>query len=148
VPPGTTVVASTVLSMRTVGLRFVVHVLVFSFMSGIIHTYYVVAMAPAIGALVGGGLVELWRARERSAAGGVLLGAAIAGSAVVAWLLLQRTVGFAPGLGVAVRRLHDIGRSGWWILVGIIPLVGWIVLLVWYLTPGTPGSNEYGAAPA
>ena len=53
-----------------------------------------------------------------------------------------------PGLGVAVRRLHDIGRSGWWILVGIIPLVGWIVLLVWYLTPGTPGSNEYGAAPA
>ncbi|WP_028746890.1 DUF805 domain-containing protein [Rhizobium mesoamericanum] len=50
-----------------------------------------------------------------------------------------------PGLGVAVRRLHDIGRSGWWILVGIIPLVGWIVLLVWYLSPGTPGSNEYGA---
>src|SRR6185436_13430642 len=75
----------------------VVHVLVFSFMSGIIHTYYVVAMAPAIGALVGGGLVELWRARERIAAGGVLLGAAIAGSAVVSWLLLQRTVGFAPG---------------------------------------------------
>nr|WP_244426163.1 DUF805 domain-containing protein [Rhizobium mesoamericanum] len=50
-----------------------------------------------------------------------------------------------PGLGVAVRRLHDIGRSGWWILVGIIPLVGWIVLLVWYLSPGAPGSNEYGA---
>jgi 4-amino-4-deoxy-L-arabinose transferase-like glycosyltransferase len=79
-----------------------VHVLVFSFMSGIIHTYYVVAMAPAIGALVGGGIVELWRARERLAAGGLLLGAAIAGSAVVAWLLLQRTVDFAPGLGVAI----------------------------------------------
>jgi uncharacterized membrane protein YhaH (DUF805 family) len=50
-----------------------------------------------------------------------------------------------PGLGVAVRRLHDIGRSGWWILVGVIPLVGWIVLLVWYLSPGAPGFNEYGA---
>lgn len=50
-----------------------------------------------------------------------------------------------PGLGVAVRRLHDIGRSGWWLLVGVIPLVGWIVLLVWYLSRGTPGSNEYGA---
>ncbi|UFS82102.1 DUF805 domain-containing protein [Rhizobium favelukesii] len=44
-----------------------------------------------------------------------------------------------------MRRLHDIGRSGWWLLVGIIPLVGWIVLLVWYLGRGTPGSNEYGA---
>ncbi|EJL49150.1 MULTISPECIES: DUF805 domain-containing protein [unclassified Rhizobium] len=50
-----------------------------------------------------------------------------------------------PGLGVAVRRLHDIGRSGWWILVGVIPLVGWIVLLVWYVSRGTPGFNEYGA---
>ncbi|MBW9112223.1 DUF805 domain-containing protein [Rhizobium cauense] len=49
-----------------------------------------------------------------------------------------------PGLGVAVRRLHDIDRSGWWLLVGLIPLVGWIVLLVWYLTRGTAGPNQYG----
>ena len=49
-----------------------------------------------------------------------------------------------PGLGVAIRRLHDIDRSGWWILVGLIPLIGWIVLLIWYIRPGTPGPNQYG----
>lgn len=40
-----------------------------------------------------------------------------------------------PSLAVAVRRLHDIGNSGWWILIGIIPLIGAIVLLVKYCTP-------------
>jgi len=47
-----------------------------------------------------------------------------------------------PGLGVAVRRLHDIGRSGWWILVGIIPLVGWIVLLVCISPPARPAPTN------
>lgn len=49
-----------------------------------------------------------------------------------------------PGLAVAVRRLHDIDRSGWWILVGLIPLVGWIVLIYWYVSQGTPGANQFG----
>lgn len=43
-----------------------------------------------------------------------------------------------PNLGIAVRRLHDIGRSGWWLLLGFIPVinfVGWIVLLVFYVLP-------------
>jgi 4-amino-4-deoxy-L-arabinose transferase-like glycosyltransferase len=79
-----------------------VHVVVFSFMSGIVHSYYVVAMAPAIGALVGIGAVELWRRRERSIAAGVALGGGILGSAVWAWALLERTPDFASGLGIAI----------------------------------------------
>jgi 4-amino-4-deoxy-L-arabinose transferase-like glycosyltransferase len=79
-----------------------VHVLVFSFMSGIIHTYYAVVMAPAIGALAGAGIVELWRLRSRSVLGGMLLGSAIVGSAAWAWALLQRTPALAPGLGMAI----------------------------------------------
>ena len=74
-------------------------------MSGIIHSYYVVVMAPAIGALVGGGVTELWsrrgRAPRRSLAG-IILATALIASAVVAWLLLGRTPSFAPGLAIAV----------------------------------------------
>ena len=63
------------------GLWLLVHVVVFSFMSGIIHSYYAVAMAPAIGALAGGGIAELWRARARYAWAGAALGVAILASA-------------------------------------------------------------------
>jgi uncharacterized membrane protein YhaH (DUF805 family) len=52
-----------------------------------------------------------------------------------------------PTLAVTVRRLHDIDRTGWWILINLIPLIGTIVLLVFELTPGTPGSNRYGPGP-
>jgi uncharacterized membrane protein YhaH (DUF805 family) len=52
-----------------------------------------------------------------------------------------------PGLGVAVRRLHDTGKSGWWILIGIIPLIGAIVLLVFTVTDSDPGDNQYGPSP-
>jgi uncharacterized membrane protein YhaH (DUF805 family) len=52
-----------------------------------------------------------------------------------------------PTLAVTVRRLHDIDRTGWWILINLIPLIGTIVLLVFELTPGTPGSNRYGPDP-
>ncbi len=84
------------------GLWLLVHIAVFSFMSGVIHSYYVVAMAPAVAALVGGGVVELWRARERFAWAGPVLGLSILGSAAIAWMLLGRTPSFAPGLGAAV----------------------------------------------
>lgn len=53
-----------------------------------------------------------------------------------------------PGIAVAVRRLHDTDRSGWWLLIGLIPLIGWIVLIYWYISEGTPGANQYGAQPA
>jgi uncharacterized membrane protein YhaH (DUF805 family) len=53
-----------------------------------------------------------------------------------------------PGIAVAVRRLHDIDRSGWWLLVVLIPVIGWILLIYWYASEGTPGANQYGAQPA
>ncbi|MDW3651589.1 MAG: DUF805 domain-containing protein [Bacteroidia bacterium] len=52
-----------------------------------------------------------------------------------------------PSLAVAVRRLHDIGRSGWSILFGLIPLIGAILLLIWYTTDSQVGSNAYGLNP-
>lgn len=52
-----------------------------------------------------------------------------------------------PTLAVTVRRLHDIDRTGWWIFINLIPLIGTIVLLVFALTPGTPGNNQYGPNP-
>ena len=51
-----------------------------------------------------------------------------------------------PSLAVAVRRLHDTGKSGWLLLIGLIPFGG-IVLLIFYLLDSTPGSNQYGLSP-
>ena len=51
-----------------------------------------------------------------------------------------------PSLAVGVRRLHDTGRSGWWILIGLIPIIGWILLIVWYCTDSKP-DNQYGPNP-
>jgi 4-amino-4-deoxy-L-arabinose transferase-like glycosyltransferase len=84
------------------GLWLAVHAVVFSFMSGVIHPYYAVVMAPAVGALVGGGVVAIWRARDRFPAMGAVLGLSLAGSAGLAMLLLDRTPSFVPGLGVLV----------------------------------------------
>ncbi len=52
-----------------------------------------------------------------------------------------------PGLAVSVRRLHDINKSGWMILVVLIPVIGAIWLLVLYVMEGTPGENQYGPNP-
>jgi uncharacterized membrane protein YhaH (DUF805 family) len=54
---------------------------------------------------------------------------------------------FIPGLAVGVRRMHDQDKSGWWLLIAFIPIIGWIVLLVFYLTDGTRGTNQYGPDP-
>jgi uncharacterized membrane protein YhaH (DUF805 family) len=54
-------------------------------------------------------------------------------------------VTFLPSLAVAIRRLHDTDRTGWWILLGLIPLIGWIILLIWYCSRGTPGPNRFGS---
>jgi uncharacterized membrane protein YhaH (DUF805 family) len=48
-----------------------------------------------------------------------------------------------PGLAVGARRLHDIGKSAWFLLVGLIPFVGWLVMLYWFVQPSA-GANEYG----
>ena len=52
-----------------------------------------------------------------------------------------------PGLGVTIRRLHDTGRSGGWIFIGLVPLVGGIILLVFTCTDSAPGANAYGPNP-
>ncbi|HUF51616.1 MAG TPA: DUF805 domain-containing protein [Longimicrobiales bacterium] len=52
-----------------------------------------------------------------------------------------------PGIAVSVRRLHDTGRSGWWLLIGLIPLIGAIVLLVFMLSDSAAGDNQWGPNP-
>ncbi len=52
-----------------------------------------------------------------------------------------------PGLAVAIRRMHDIGKSGWFILCGLIPVVGFILLIVWAAKDSAPGENQYGPNP-
>lgn len=54
---------------------------------------------------------------------------------------------FLPSLAVTVRRLHDIGKSGWFWLLSIIPVVGPIILIVWFCRDSDPGPNEYGPNP-
>lgn len=54
---------------------------------------------------------------------------------------------FLPSLAVTVRRLHDTDRSGWWVLIAFVPVVGVIVLLVFMCLAGTSGSNPYGEDP-
>lgn len=52
-----------------------------------------------------------------------------------------------PSLSVAIRRLHDTDRSGWWILISFLPIIGFIVLLVFYLQESDPIDNRYGPPP-
>lgn len=52
-----------------------------------------------------------------------------------------------PSIAVSVRRLHDIGRSGWWLLIAFVPLIGPIILLVFLLKDSSSGENKYGDRP-
>lgn len=52
-----------------------------------------------------------------------------------------------PGIAVSVRRLHDTERSGWWLLIGLVPLIGAIVLLVFMVQDSKAGSNRFGENP-
>jgi uncharacterized membrane protein YhaH (DUF805 family) len=52
-----------------------------------------------------------------------------------------------PCVSVGVRRLHDIGRSGWWLLLVFLVLIGWIVLVYWWCQQGEAGTNRYGPNP-
>ena len=54
---------------------------------------------------------------------------------------------FIPGLAVGIRRLHDVGKSGWWIFIILIPLIGAVWLLVLLLLDSQPGENKYGPNP-
>ena len=59
------------------------------------------------------------------------------------WILVT----IVPALAVLVRRLHDTGKSGWWILIGLIPFVGTIVLFVFSVLDSDAGANRYGESP-
>lgn len=52
-----------------------------------------------------------------------------------------------PGIAVTVRRLHDTDRSGWWLLIALIPLIGGIVLLIFMIQDSNSGQNQYGPNP-
>ncbi len=54
---------------------------------------------------------------------------------------------FIPGLAVSFRRLHDTGRSAWWLFISLIPLVGTIILIVLFVQDSQPGENKYGPCP-
>ncbi len=65
---------------------------------------------------------------------------------LILWVLAL----FLPGLAVEIRRLHDLNKSGWWVLISFIPLVGWIgsiILIIWFVGRGTEGSNRFGEDP-
>ena len=83
---------------------------------------------------------------------------------IVAWLIDMTLFGFnttgvnpigvivslatlLPGIALSVRRLHDVDRLGWWVLLGLIPVVGWIVLIYWACLRGTVGANRFGPDP-
>ncbi len=52
-----------------------------------------------------------------------------------------------PSIAVGIRRLHDTGRSGWWLLIALVPILGAIVLLVFFVQDSRPGSNQFGPNP-
>jgi uncharacterized membrane protein YhaH (DUF805 family) len=75
---------------------------------------------------------------------------AIAIDAAIGMQIVGSLFGLAvllPGLAVTVRRLHDLDRTGWWIFLGLIPLVGAIILIIWFCSKGTDGLNRFGADP-
>ena len=68
----------------------------------------------------------------------------IIGAQIFGIVLILATI--VPGIAVGIRRLHDISKSGWFLLIGLIPLVGAIVLIVWFVGDSHP-DNEYGPNP-
>jgi uncharacterized membrane protein YhaH (DUF805 family) len=74
----------------------------------------------------------------------------VANAAVPTLVILRIVYGLGvllPSLAVGFRRLHDTNRSGWWLLLDLIPVIGAIVLLVFFCTDSNPGDNRYGQNP-
>jgi len=97
--------------------------------------YWWFALANAIVLIA---LTILGRVGESMGLGGILM---------VPYFLYLLAV-LLPSLGVSVRRLHDTGRSGWWFLLAFVPVIGGLVLLVFFILDSTPGDNQYGPHPA
>ena len=75
---------------------------------------------------------------------GNFLGVAV--DSLIAGLVLQLAL-FLPGLAVFVRRLHDIDKSGWWFFLNFVPIIGFIIVLIWLVKRGTDGPNRFGDDP-
>jgi uncharacterized membrane protein YhaH (DUF805 family) len=75
--------------------------------------------------------------------GSILFGADSSAAGALAGLFYLVTL--LPSLAVSVRRLHDTDRSGWWLLIGFIPLIGGLILLFFMVQAGTPGPNRFGS---
>lgn len=75
-----------------------------------------------------------------------IISAVIGGNKNILGILYSLAV-FIPGLAVSIRRLHDVGKSGWMILISLIPLIGTIWLLVLMVRDSNPGENKYGQNP-
>ena len=102
------------------GTWLLVHVVVFSFMSGIAHPYYSVMLAPAVGALVGGGIADLWRLRARRPIARLILATGLVGTAAWGVVVLARVPSFLPGLGLGALVLA--------VLAGLVLLVPPVVV--------------------
>jgi len=87
----------------------------------------------AINARMAAGISDLASVIAAVAAGFYGVAAAIFGLATI-----------IPSFAVTIRRLHDLDRTGWWIFLPLIPIVGGIVLLIWYCSKGTEGPNRFG----
>ena len=98
-------------------------------------TLFQVVVALVIALLEGGG--------SFSRGDGAMQFAVVGGIFSTIWTL----VNLLPGIAVSVRRMHDVDRSGWWLLIAFVPLIGAIVLLVWFCSRGTSGSNRFGPDP-
>ncbi|MFB6722442.1 DUF805 domain-containing protein [Kribbella sp. NPDC056345] len=96
--------------------------------------YWMYTLFWAIGYIVLGVVDQILGTHQKNTFGGLL-----AGLFSLALLL--------PSIGVAIRRMHDTGRSGWWILINLVPCVGWIWFIVLAAGDGNPGDNQYGPDP-
>ena len=76
---------------------------------------------------------------DRSLGGGMSTVGLLGGIVALALLL--------PNIAIGIRRLHDRDKSGWWLLLIFIPLVGAIILIIWFVMRGTPGPNRFGEDP-
>lgn len=61
--------------------------------------------------------------------------------------LIVQILFFIPQLSLNVRRLHDINKTGWWVLIGFVPFIGFLVLLYFFIKKGDPDTNKYGPVP-
>jgi len=96
--------------------------------------YWFFFLFTVLAGIVGGILDGLFRLR----------GGAYGGTGPIQGLIQLALL--LPGLAVGARRLHDTGRSGWWLLIGLIPVVGWIILLVFFVQDSQQ-DNQYGPNP-